>query len=117
MATNPHCEVSPLLRLWGMESFTGWPLEIHHLIGGSGRVDAWSNLVTVNRATHRWIERNPRDGRIVCLILKGRKGELNPADFRQFSGQLLAGWVSNNEPHNSLLRPAWEQLAKLCESL
>ena len=108
---NPRCEVEAFLA-----AIKGWKptftdaLEVHHLVGGSGRVDVVSNLLVVSHINHSWIEGNPVDGRIVCAVIKHRKGELDVAIYRELFGQSLAGWLEYHEPHDMRLRTAWPEL-------
>lgn len=113
---NPKCEVEAILA-----SIKGWAptftdaLEVHHLVGGSGRVDVVSNLLVVSCINHSWIEGNPVDGRIVCAFIKQRKGELDAKNYRELFGQSLVGWLAYHEPHDMRLRPAWVELVKSLE--
>ena len=108
---NQHCEVEAFLA-----AIKGWKptftdaLETHHLVGGSGRVDVVSNLLVVSHINHSWIEGNPVDGRIVCAVIKQRKGELDADSYRELFGQSLAGWLADHEPHDMRLRTAWQEL-------
>jgi hypothetical protein len=108
---NQCCEVEAFLA-----EIKGWKptftdaLEVHHLAGGSGRVDVVSNLLVVSHINHSWIEGNPVDGRIVCAFVKWKKGELDAENYRELFGQSLAGWLEYHEPHDMRLRPAWLEL-------
>ena len=117
---NPDCELSGLLWMLGIvrESRTSDTIEVHHLIGGSGRKDTVQNLVTVNRVVHRWLEANVADGRIACLAIKAVKGEVNAQEFRELSGQYLSGWLANHPPQDERLEAIWRTLCKAhpCEA-
>ena len=111
---NPECELSGLLYVLGIvrEPRASDPLEVHHLVGGSGRRDAVANLVTVSRVVHRWLESNVTDGRIVCLAAKAVKGEVDPDLLRELTGQFLAGWLANHPPGDVRLMQIWRTLCK-----
>jgi len=117
---NPDCELSGLLWMLGIvrESRTSDTLEIHHVIGGSGRRDAVGNLVTVNRPVHRWLEANVADGRIACLAVKAVKGEVDPDEYRELTGQYLSGWLACHPPQDKRLDAIWRTLCKTypCEA-
>lgn len=113
---NPTCEVSSFLR--EVLGFRGtWSLgtiDPHHLVGGSGRTDVASNLLTVRRDAHGWIEGSPVDGRIVCVWVKWKKNELDVSSYSELFGQSLAAWLSRTPPHDERLLPYWREL---CDSI
>jgi hypothetical protein len=95
---NPRCELSPLLFSFGYirGSYISDRAESHHICGGAGRIDVVSNLITLSPSIHRWVESNVVDGRLWCLYAKSLKNEINADEFRQCSGQRLAGWLDNH---------------------
>ena len=95
---NPHCELSEMLQRKGLiEYIDEGRVEIHHIVGGSGRVDLVSNLITLSPYVHRLVEQMPIAGRIICLICKATKHEIVPSEYRKCSGQRLLGWLANHE--------------------
>jgi len=51
---NPHCELSEMLQRKGLIEFIDdGRVEIHHIVGGSGRGDLVSNLITRSPYVHR----------------------------------------------------------------
>ena len=95
---NATCELSPMLKRKGLiEYIDEGRVEIHHIVGGSGRVDLVSNLITLSPHVHRLVEQMPIAGRIICLICKATKHEIVPSEYRRCSGQRLLGWLANHE--------------------
>lgn len=106
LKANPKCEAATFLRTCAVP-FAMWPAstEAHHLVGGSGRKDIWSNLLTVCGGAHAWIEANPVAGRIVCAYLKHAKGELDLESYNHLFGQSLVAWLESDKV--ACLTPAW----------
>ena len=59
--------------------------DVHHIHGGyTGRWDLWSELISLSRPVHEWVENHPVEGRVVCLYAKWRKSKsANAEDFDQ----------------------------------
>jgi len=95
---NAHCELSAMLKHNGLiEYIDEGRVEIHHIVGGSGRVDLVSNLIALSPYVHRLVEQMPIVGRIACLIIKASKNEIEPLEYQKCSGQRLLGWLANHE--------------------
>lgn len=87
---NPLCEACFYLFHRTPRTST----ETHHLFGGNkGRADLWSNLLRGCWECHRLLEHWKEEGRVIALLLKARKGEVDPAEIYQASGKHLGWWV------------------------
>jgi len=83
-------------------------LDTHHIFHNIGRIDEWSNLITVNHVVHlAWGHgQNPIEFTICCLYAKWWKSQqeasvLNPypqdefnlKELRYCAGQSVLGWL------------------------
>ena len=113
---NPECELSRLMIFFAVMTGISDCVETHHIVGASGRIDVVSNLITLSPPVHRWVESNVVEGRIWCLYAKARKQEINADEFRQCSGQRMAGWLDNHRAEWPVcLVPHLEKLVKSLE--
>ena len=112
MDANPRCELGPFRRrVLGVTTCHGDGSECHHILGGSSRVDVWSNFLHACWECHRWETANPVEGRLVSCLVKFSKGELDPT-MRTPNNSILGGWLANNRPHDERLVPLWEQMVE-----
>jgi hypothetical protein len=94
LKTNPTCELSRLLVKYGLfHGINRDGVEVHHIVGGAGRIDVVSNIITLCPVIHRWVEANPVEGRCWCLYVKWLKNEIDASEFRKCSGYFLTGWL------------------------
>jgi hypothetical protein len=116
---NPFCELTKLLLAnFVINTIDKDTPEIHHIVGGSGRKDSVSNLISLSPSVHRFVESNVILGRILCLCIKSLKNEINPKEFRTYHGQRLVGWLQNHRPDVPYwLLPMYENLLILAETL
>jgi len=117
VAENPECELSCLMRRHGyiVKAYSDL-VERHHIVGGAGRIDVASNLITLSPVLHRWVEANVVEGRLWCIYAKSLKNEINADEFHQCSGQRLAGWLDNHRAEWPVcLVPHLEKLVKSLE--
>ena len=70
------------------------PSQIHHIFSVRRRLDLLSVIVNLSEAAHRWCHENPIEGRILCLLVKARKEELDVGEIRKASGMYPAGWLA-----------------------
>lgn len=63
--------------LAGWREFGNW-LEVHHIVGGSGRADLYQNLLTLCRSCH---DEYHRGGRLTPGMLLTAKLESNPEGY------------------------------------
>jgi hypothetical protein len=95
---NPSCELTKLLLAnCVIDTIDKSEPEIHHIVGGSGRKDSVSNIISLSPSVHRFVESNVTIGRILCLCIKSLKNEINPKEYRTYHGQRLVGWLQNHE--------------------
>lgn len=114
---NPSCEIGDRLVFAGeLEKYTLWCVEAHHIFGGKGRWDLMGNLICLSRESHAWCHKFPSVGRIVCLYVKLRKGELILDDVHTASGQYLEGWLENHQPLTEPYIGMWRELIQYAES-
>lgn len=106
-AANPTCELTELLKRIGVSVARyelGLPDQVHHIVGRThGTYDVVSNLITVSAAVHAWIHDNQRQGRVLCLWLKAKKGELDAAELNAAWGAVrpdanpVGAWLTSDE--------------------
>ena len=65
----------------------GRRLEIHHVLGGAHRIDAFWNLVRLCGNCHDWVTRRTMPGRIMCWYILNSRGAFEPDTIRQAFGQ------------------------------
>ena len=108
-ADNPGCE------LFQFSEIPGGPkgAEINHIFSTRKRWDLTSNIIHLSEAAHRWFHQFPIDGRVACLIVKYRKGELDDAEIKQASGMHLAGWLATKVPTMDFLIEARLELMRV----
>jgi len=63
-----RCEASLYLTCGGHR------LEIHHVLGGAHRIDAFWNLVRLCGNCHEWVTRRTMPGRILCWHILDSRG-------------------------------------------
>lgn len=68
-------------------------LQIHHIVGGSGRKDFVSNMLAVCPSCHAWCEQYPKENRIICLWLKLKAYEFNADEYHECSGMYAEGAI------------------------
>ena len=113
---NPTCELSTFGWFSGVRGFCDDKVEVHHVVGASGRIDVVSNLITLSPVIHRWVESNVVEGRLWCIYAKSLKREINADEFRQCSGMFLAGWLDNHRAEWPVcLVPHLDELVKSLE--
>ena len=61
----------------------GRRLEIHHVLGGAHRIDAFWNLVRLCGNCHEWVTRRTMPGRIMCWHILDSRGAFDPVVIRQ----------------------------------
>lgn len=91
---NEHrCELCGVLAKLGvkLDCQGDRGLDLHHIVGGLGRWDQWSNFLMICRPAHDWCHKMPRESRIVSAWAKLKKGELNEEEFKAASGMHLEG--------------------------
>ncbi len=109
---NPHCELAwctdiPAMRLGMMAEQT------HHLFSMHMRPDYLSNIIRLSWHGHNWCHVHPIDGRILCMLVKARKRELDPDEFKIAAGVYPAGWLSRSVPTLDWMSPYAEELRVL----
>lgn len=70
------------------------PSEIHHIFSVRRRLDLLSVIINLSQQAHLWCHENPIEGRILCLLVKARKEELDVEEIRKASGMYPAGWLA-----------------------
>lgn len=90
---NPVCE---LWQFWELPAKfrVKTPYAIHHIFSVRRRLDLLSVIIHLSDAAHLWCHENPIEGRILCLLVKCRKGEMDVGEIRQASGMYPAGWLA-----------------------
>ena len=113
---NPECELSSWLATQCPTLIHGtpaWqPTHTHHIFHLGGRLDVWSNLITVSAAQHPvWMhETCGIDARVLCLFIKLQKGELDLNELNRAAGavrpdaQPVLAWLTRAVPE-----PEWAQ--------
>lgn len=90
------------------------PSEVHHIFSVRRRWDLLSNIIHISHESHvSWCHAFPIDSRILCLLVKARKGELDHEEIRKASGMYPAGWLAKSKDH---CRMNWMDpyVAELC---
>mgnify|MGYP002625875038 CR=1 FL=1 len=94
--SNPRCELRNILNVRGFGYWLDhdWrPIDIHHIASGVGRrVDSTSNIISLCRPCHEWVQHR-HDGLVLCLYIKKRKGELSWRELSSIRGRDLCGVV------------------------
>jgi hypothetical protein len=72
-----RCEASLYLTCGGHR------LEIHHVLGGAHRIDAFWNLVRLCGNCHDWVHNRPQAGKILCWHILDSRGAFEPDTIRQ----------------------------------
>lgn len=70
------------------------PSEVHHIFSVRRRLDLLSVIINLSQQAHLWCHENPIEGRILCLLVKARKEELDVEEIRKASGMYPAGWLA-----------------------
>ena len=92
LAANPDCEITLL-----MDGKRIPASEVHHL-WAPRRDDETTCMVSVARGPHDWAQqKEPTAGRILCLLIKARKGELRLARMRKITGWWIDGWLETDK--------------------
>jgi hypothetical protein len=65
----------------------GRRLEIHHVLGGAHRIDAFWNLVRLCGNCHDWVHNRPQAGKILCWYILDSRGAFDPDTIRNAFGQ------------------------------
>ncbi len=76
-----RCEAADFLTGCGRR------LEIHHVLGGAHRIDAFWNLVRLCGNCHDWVTRRTMPGRIMCWHILDSRGAFDPDTIRNAFGQ------------------------------
>jgi hypothetical protein len=63
-----RCEAADFLAGCGRR------LEIHHVLGGAHRIDAFWNLVRLCGNCHEWVHNRPQAGKILCWHILDSRG-------------------------------------------
>jgi hypothetical protein len=95
---NPECELRIRMKRlgWRSELWKGWPVDaadVHHICHAGGRWDRWSNLISLSRPAHEWCHANGPLGKVLCLLHKALKRELNHDEMRPVIGGSLNDYV------------------------
>lgn len=69
-----------------------------------------TNIIHLSRPAHDWFHAYPADGRIMCLLVKARKGELDPQGLFRASGMYPLGWLEKAEPRLDWIGPYRDEL-------
>lgn len=89
-------------------------LETNHIFTNP-RVDRWSNFMNLGETNHRWFHEHALSGRVLCLVVKLRKGEAEVKWYEKHRRiPSLLSLVESMEPHFenvAWMRPYWEELA------
>ena len=72
-----RCEAADFLTGCGRR------LEIHHVLGGAHRIDAFWNLVRLCGNCHDWVHNRPQAGKILCWHILDSRGAFEPDTIRQ----------------------------------
>jgi len=70
--------------------------EINHIFRRLS--DHTSNIIHLSAEAHRWFHLYPADGRILCLLVKARKKELDSLQLKLASGIWVSGWLETANP-------------------
>lgn len=116
---NPTCEWE--IHFPGIETYIGRPVDMRkhmppecHHIWTRSRGDNWAGLIVVSKYVHDWCHANATAGRVLSLLVKCRKGEVDLAFWQKASGRpCILGWVESLGyvlPVGDWLRPYWEAL-------
>ena len=78
-----------------------------------------SNIIHLSKRAHDWFHQRPVEGRILCLLTKAMKSELDPEEIYICSGMYPAGWLDKSI---SKIRLEWchpfaEELRSLLQTL
>ncbi len=68
------------------------PNELNHLATNPRR-DALPFVITLSKRHHDWFHENINAGRVLCLLVKCRKGEDDLAGWNKALGKNVLGWV------------------------
>lgn len=90
---NPVCELNSFAMIPAMFRCKT-PSEIHHIFSVRRRLDLLSVIINLSKPAHDWCHRNPVEGRVLCLLVKARKGELRETELKKASGMYPAGWLA-----------------------
>jgi hypothetical protein len=68
--------------------------DVHHILGGAYRIDAIPNIILICRGAHVWVQETQIvAGRIACLEMKRRTGQLNWQWFTDVGAQCQHAWI------------------------
>lgn len=88
---NPVCELSSFTMI-PPPFRCRTPSQIHHIFSVRRRWDLLSVIIHLSEVKHQWCHLHPVEGRILCLLVKARKGELDRGEIYKASGMYLEGW-------------------------
>jgi hypothetical protein len=87
--------------------------EIHHIFGGKCRHHIWANLIALcvrfGHGCHTPAIHTPA-GKIRCLWWKLNNDELDVAALDAMGSERLIGWLSRNEPTETVLHRKWSEV-------
>ena len=92
--SNFACETCrPLLKLGVLISrHLQNGIQIHHIYGSTfGRKELLTNWICVCPGCHHFCHEFPREGRIICVWVKLKKHEFDPAEYHSCTGQYAEG--------------------------
>lgn len=92
-------KANPVCELWQFTMIPAkfrckTPSQIHHIFSVRRRLDLLSVIINLSEQAHLWCHENPVEGRILCLLVKARKDELDTGEIRKASGMYPAGWLA-----------------------
>jgi hypothetical protein len=69
--------------------------EVHHIFGGTQRIDRAANLIRLSNPVHLWIHHRPIEGRVSCLYRQKQLGKLDWSVLDFCAGRDVRGLVSS----------------------
>jgi len=118
---NPEDEWAAVLNFSPAMTRDHWMLEqVHHLFTNPRR-DLWSNFITLSAESHAWAHAHLDESRVLSLLVKLRKDELDLAEMNLCrgitrEGHTLRDWVESLDfrgPKAWMLRYRDETLCRL----
>lgn len=97
----------------------GRPSEINHIFSVHRRWDLLSNIIHLSNPIHTWFHRWPIEGRILCMLVKARKKELDPDEIKKASGFNPLGWLESvrDETRLEWIGPYADELDELLQEM
>lgn len=105
---NHHCELLDLLfhsdddfvrfvlKQGGYSAVARMPTEVHHIFGGTSRLDRKANLIRLALPVHHFfVHDRPQEGRVACLYRQKQLGKLDWGSLDICAGRDVKGLLSS----------------------